>query len=31
MIELREDQLHPLDAGEQPPVVVDPRTGRSTS
>jgi hypothetical protein len=28
MIELREDQLQPLDAAEQPPVVVDPRTGQ---
>ena len=28
MIELREDQLQPLDASEQPPVVVDPRTGQ---
>ena len=28
MIELREDQLPPLDAAEQPPVVVDPRTGQ---
>jgi hypothetical protein len=28
MIELREDQLPPLDAPEQPPVVIDPRTGQ---
>jgi hypothetical protein len=28
MIELREDQLPSLDAPEQPPVVVDPRTGQ---
>ena len=28
MIELHEDQLPPLDAAEQPPVVVDPRTGQ---
>lgn len=28
MIELREDQLPPLDAPEQPPAVVDPRTGQ---
>lgn len=28
MIELREDQLQALDAGEQPPVAVDPRTGQ---
>ncbi|HEY7314218.1 MAG TPA: hypothetical protein VH643_33005 [Gemmataceae bacterium] len=28
MIELREDQLPPLDAAEQPPVAVDPRTGQ---
>ena len=28
MIELREDQLQPLDAAEQPPVAVDPRTGQ---
>ena len=28
MIELREDQLKPLDAPEQPPVAVDPRTGQ---
>lgn len=28
MIELREDQLAPLDAPEQPPVAVDPRTGQ---
>ena len=28
MIELREDQLPPLDAAEQPPVVIDPRTGQ---
>ena len=28
MIELREDQLHALDGPEQPPVVVDPRTGQ---
>jgi len=28
MIELREDQLPALDAAEQPPVVVDPRTGQ---
>ena len=28
MIELREDQLQPLDAPEQPPVAVDPRTGQ---
>ena len=27
MIELKEDQLQALDAQEQPPVVVDPRTG----
>jgi len=27
MIELREDQLPSLDAAEQPPVAVDPRTG----
>jgi hypothetical protein len=28
MIELREDQLQALDAPEQPPVAVDPRTGQ---
>ena len=28
MIELREDQLQTLDAPEQPPVAVDPRTGQ---
>lgn len=28
MIELREDQLQPLDAPEQPPIAVDPRTGQ---
>ena len=28
MIELREDQLRSLDAAEQPPVAVHPRTGR---
>jgi hypothetical protein len=28
MIELHEDQLPPLDAPEQPPVAVDPRTGQ---
>ncbi len=28
MIELREDQLQTLDAAEQPPVAVDPRTGQ---
>lgn len=28
MIELREDQLPPLDAPEQPPIVIDPRTGQ---
>jgi hypothetical protein len=28
MIELRDDQLQALDAGEQPPVVVDPRSGQ---
>ena len=28
MIELNEDQLRALDALEQPPVVVDPRTGQ---
>jgi hypothetical protein len=28
VIELREDQLQPLDAPEQPPVAVDPRTGQ---
>jgi hypothetical protein len=28
MIELREDQLHFPDTPEQPPVVVDPRTGQ---
>ena len=28
MIELREDQLPALDAPEQPPVAVDPRTGQ---
>lgn len=28
MIELREDQLRSLDASEQPPVAVDPRTGQ---
>ena len=28
MIELREDQLQALDAAEQPPVAVDPRTGQ---
>jgi hypothetical protein len=28
MIQLREDQLQALDAGEQPPVAVDPRTGQ---
>ena len=28
MIELREEQLQPLDSPEQPPVAVDPRTGQ---
>jgi hypothetical protein len=28
MIELREDQLPLLDAPEQPPIAVDPRTGQ---
>lgn len=28
MIELHEDQLPSLDAAEQPPVAVDPRTGQ---
>jgi hypothetical protein len=28
MIELREDQLQALDAPEQPPVAIDPRTGQ---
>lgn len=28
MIQLREDQLQALDAPEQPPVAVDPRTGQ---
>ncbi len=28
MIELRDDQLQALDGGEQPPVVIDPRTGQ---
>jgi len=28
MIELRADQLQPLDAPEQPPIAVDPRTGQ---
>ena len=28
MIELREDQWRALDAPEQPPVAVDPRTGQ---
>ena len=28
MIELREEQLQALDAPEQPPVAVDPRTGQ---
>jgi hypothetical protein len=28
VIELREDQLRALDAPEQPPVAVDPRTGQ---
>jgi hypothetical protein len=28
MIELRDDQLPPLYAPEQPPIVVDPRTGQ---
>jgi hypothetical protein len=28
MIELRDDQLQALDTGEQPPVVIDPRTGQ---
>jgi hypothetical protein len=28
MIELRDDQLQALDAPQQPPVVVDPRTGQ---
>jgi len=28
MIELREDQLQSLDAPQQPPVAVDPRTGQ---
>lgn len=28
MIELHEDQLPSLDAPEQPPVAVDPRTGQ---
>jgi hypothetical protein len=28
MIKLRDDQLQALDAPEQPPVVLDPRTGQ---
>ena len=28
MIELRDDQLRALDAPEQPPVALDPRTGQ---
>jgi hypothetical protein len=28
MIELREDQLQLLDSPQQPPIVVDPRTGQ---
>lgn len=28
MIELKEDQLHALDSPQQPPVVLDPRTGQ---
>ncbi len=28
MIELREDQLPSLDAPEQPPIAVDPRSGQ---
>jgi hypothetical protein len=28
MIELREDQLQALDAAQQPPVAIDPRTGQ---
>jgi len=28
MIQLRDDQLQALDAPEQPPVAVDPRTGQ---
>jgi hypothetical protein len=28
MIELREDQLQALDGEQQPPVVIDPRTGQ---
>jgi hypothetical protein len=28
MIELKEDQLLALDAGPQPPVAIDPRTGQ---
>jgi hypothetical protein len=28
MIELAEDQLRALDASQQPPVAVDPRTGQ---
>ena len=28
MIELRDNQLQALDAPEQPPVVLDPRTGQ---
>ncbi len=28
MIELREDQFQPLNAPEQPPVAIDPRTGQ---
>jgi hypothetical protein len=28
MIQLREDQLQALDAPQQPPVAVDPRTGQ---
>jgi hypothetical protein len=28
MIELREDQLQALDAPEQPPIAIDPRTGQ---
>jgi hypothetical protein len=28
MIELTEDQLQALDASQQPPVAVDPRTGQ---
>ncbi|HEY7331135.1 MAG TPA: hypothetical protein VH592_26100 [Gemmataceae bacterium] len=28
MIELHEDQLQSLDAPEQPPVAIDPRTGQ---